>query len=90
MGIDICVPIIKIYDDINDINFNELPDKFVMKFNQGSKMNIICNDKWKLNISEVNIKLKRWKNINFGLLYKEFQYLYIKRRLFVKEFLGII
>ena len=90
MGIDICVPIIKIYDDINDINFNELPDKFVMKFNHGSKMNIICNDKWKLNISEVNIKLKRWKNINFGLLYKEFQYLYIKRRLFVKEFLGII
>ena len=90
MGIDICVPIIKIYDDINDINFNELPDKFVMKFNQGSKMNIICIDKLKLNISEVNRKLKRWKNINFGLLYKEFQYLYIKRRLFVKEFLGII
>ena len=88
LGFDLCVPIIKIYNDINEINFDELPNKFVMKYNHGSKMNIICNDKSKLNISEVYRKLERWKNRDFGILYKEFQYYYIKKRILVEEFLG--
>ena len=45
LGKDICVPIIKIYKSINDINLSKLPNKFVLKCNHGSGMNIICNDK---------------------------------------------
>jgi len=87
-GKDICVPIIKIYNDINEINLNELPEKFVLKFNHGSQMNIICNNKSKLNVKEAFRKLKKWKNINFGLLYHEFQYMYIERKIFAEQFLG--
>ena len=88
LGFDLCVPIIKIYDDIDEINFDELPDKFVMKYNHGSDMNIICNDKSKLNISDVYRKLEKWKNRDFGQINKEFQYYYIKKRILVEEFLG--
>ena len=44
LGIDICVPIIKIYDNANDIKLEDLPDKFVLKCNHGSGMNILCEN----------------------------------------------
>ena len=49
LGKDICVPIIKTYDKPKDINFDELPDSFVLKCNHGSGMNIIVKDKKSLN-----------------------------------------
>ena len=44
LGKDICVPIIKIYNNTKEINLDELPDKFVLKCNHGSAMNIIYNN----------------------------------------------
>lgn len=87
LGKDICVPIIKIYKDTDEINLNELPDKFVMKCNHGSGMNIICNNKTKLNLTKIKKKLNDWKNINYGLFTTEFQYLYVKRQIYVETFL---
>ena len=52
LGKDICVPILKIYKHSNEININELPDKFVLKCNHGVGMNIICNDKKKFNLTQ--------------------------------------
>ena len=52
LGKDICVPILKIYNSSKEIDLNELPDKFVLKCNHGSAMNILCNNKSKLNIKE--------------------------------------
>jgi len=51
-------------------------------------MNIICDNKYKLNISDSIRKLKIWKNVNFGSIGQEFQYLYIKRKIFAEKFLG--
>ena len=35
LGKDICVPIIKIYKNVDEIDLTELPDKFVLKCNHG-------------------------------------------------------
>ena len=87
LGKDICVPILKIYDNVDEINLDELPNKFVLKYNHGSGFNIICEDKRKLNIENLKKTLNIWKNINYGLLTTEFQYLYIKRRIIVEKYL---
>ena len=87
LGKDICVPLLKTYDDANEIKYEELPDKFVMKYNHGSGMNIICEDKNKLNIEYAYKKLNEWKNFNYGLWSTEFQYIYVKRRILVEKFL---
>ena len=87
LGKDICVPIIKIYNNINKININELPEKFVLKCNHGSGMNIICNNKTKFNISNAKEKLNKWMKINYGLEYYEYQYIHIKRKIFAEIFL---
>ena len=42
LGKDICIPILKTYNNVDEINIDELPDKFVLKCNHGSGMNIFC------------------------------------------------
>ena len=88
LGKDICPPLIKIYDNINDINLNDLPDKFVLKFNHASGMNIICEDKSKLNFSEVLKVLRIWNNTHGTLETAQFQYIYVKKRILVEKFIG--
>ena len=73
---------------MNDINLNELPDKFVLKVNHGSGMNIFCKDKKKFDLEKAKRQLKIWININFGLKQNEFQYLFVKRRIFVAPYLA--
>lgn len=57
---NILIPLIKKYDSIEAINWDELPDKFVMKTtNGGGGLNVIvCNDKSKIDINEVRKKLE--------------------------------
>jgi len=87
LGKDICVPIIKIYNSTEDLDLNELPNKFVLKYNHGSAMNILCNNKSNLNLNNTKKLLNQWKNINYGLVGFEYQYLNIKRKLFAEKYL---
>ena len=62
IGKDICNKIIKIYDNIEQINLNELPNKFVLKTNHGSGFNFITNNKSEFNFSTAKVLLKYWMN----------------------------
>ena len=87
LGKDICVPILKIYNNVNEINLEELPNKFVLKCNHGSGYNILCNNKSNFNLTKAKIQLNDWININFGLKMSEFQYINIKREIFAETYL---
>lgn len=88
LGKDICVPIIKIYNNSDEIDFNELPNKFVLKCNHGSGMNIICKNKSELNYTKAKIRLSSWMRINYGLRNFEYQYININKKIFVETFLA--
>ena len=87
LGKDICVPILKIYNDANEINFDELPNQFVLKNNHGCGMNIIVNDKSKLNFEDAKNTLNKWKNIDFGVDGGQFQYINVNKKIFAETFL---
>ena len=87
---NILVPLIKKYDSIEAINWDELPDKFVMKTtNGGGGLNVIvCNDKSQMDIEEVEKKLESSDRIfkkNSGG--REWAYYGLKRRIIVEKFL---
>jgi len=65
LGEDICIPIIKIYNNTKEINFDELPNQFVLKCNHGSGMNIIVNNKSQLNYYDTINKLNHWLSVDF-------------------------
>jgi len=85
---DICPPILKIYDNSDDINLKELPKAFVLKCNHGSKMNIFCKNKYKFNLVLAKNKLNKWMKINYGMDNFEYQYINIKKKIFAEKFLG--
>ena len=58
----IFVFLLKVNDSVDSINFTELLNKFVLILNHGYGMNIICNNKSKLNINKTKENLIKWKN----------------------------
>lgn len=80
--------LLKVNDSVDSINFTELLNKFVLILNHGYGMNIICNNKSKLNINKTKENLINWKNMNYGLINAEFQYLYVERKIFAEKFLS--
>lgn len=65
-GLDLCIPIIKTYDSENEINLDELPNRFVIKCNHGCKMNIIVKDKSELDLQNTKSILNKWMAEDFS------------------------
>lgn len=87
LGEDICIPIIKVYNSTNEINWDELPQQFVLKCNHGSGMNIIVKDKSKLNKIESIGKLNHWMADDFAFRNGfEAHYHDIPHKIFAEEY----
>lgn len=87
-GLDeINVPLIGVWDRVEDIEWDKLPNQFVLKTNHGCGTNIICKDKSLLNIEDTKQKLNNWLRIDFGKQYNEHHYKYIKPCLFAEQYL---
>ena len=88
LGKNICVPVLKIYNNTNEINLDELPEKFVLKCNHGSGMNILVKKKNNFNFKEAKISLNKWMKKNFAFKFGEMQYLFVERKIFLGPYLG--
>lgn len=89
IGEQYLVPIIGIYNSVDEIDFDKLPNKFVAKVNWGSGQNIICSDKSKLNIKEAKKKLSKWMRPESNHYYNFFEWVYkdIKPQIIIEEFI---
>ena len=88
LGKDICNKILKIYNNAEEINFNELPNQFAIKANHGNSYNIIVNNKANLNQQAAKDALNKWIHSDYGDYRKEFHYTFIKPKIFAEEFIG--
>ncbi len=70
-----------------DIPFDTLPEKFVIKVTHGSGFNIICSDKSKLNRKETIKKLNKWLKTKFLRCYGEHWYGKKRPRIVVEKYL---
>lgn len=77
-----------VYENVSEINWDKLPNEFVLKCNHGCGYNIICDDKNKLNINKSNKNLKKWMNENFALVSCEPHYSKIDRKIICERYLG--
>ena len=86
---DILLPLHGVYDKAEDINFDELPKRFVLKCNHGCACNIIVEDKSKLNITDARAKLNGWLKRDYSLSYNEAHYHYIPPKIICEQFLPV-
>ncbi len=84
---NILIDLYKVYESVEEINFKELPKRFVMKCTHGSGFNIICQNKDELDLEKTKVQLKKWMETDYGLLFCEPHYSQIKPRIIVEKFL---
>lgn len=63
IGDKFLIPLLGVYNSVEEINWNALPNQFVLKCTHGSGANYISSDKNKLNIKEAQKKLRSWKRV---------------------------
>lgn len=73
--------------DPEQIPYDTLPDRFVIKVTHGSTFNIIVKDKAKLNREETARKLKKWLKAKFIACYGEWFYGKVTPRIIVEQYL---
>ena len=76
-----------VYDNPEEIEWNELPERFALKLNSGSGCNIICDDKSKLKEEEVIAELRKWRKQKYWLGYAEMQYKDVPVKYLLENFL---
>jgi len=76
-----------VYNNVDEIQLDKLPNKFVLKATHGSGWNIICKDKKNLNWRRVKAKLERWLETNYYDLYKERMYRQISPQIICEKYL---
>lgn len=80
--------LINVYDKTADVNFDELPNKFVIKAVHGYHFNLIVKDKKKLNKTKSKLLMRKWMSKNQywrgGL---EWAYKNVKPRLIAEKYL---
>ena len=82
------IPLLGVWDDFDDIDFDELPDQFVLKCNHGSAMNIIVRDKKSFDKQRAREKLNAWLAVDFADLLLELHYTRIKRKIIAEKFMA--
>ncbi|WP_321327971.1 ATP-grasp fold amidoligase family protein [uncultured Ilyobacter sp.] len=76
-----------VYESVENIDVNHLPEQFVLKGTHGSGFNIICKNKnevdWEVEFS----KMKRWLSRNYFWFKRESIYKDIKPRIICEKYL---
>lgn len=87
---DILIPLYGVYDSFEAIDFNSLPESFVIKPTNGSGETIIVKNKSELNFPRLKKTITKWLNSPFGYATGEPHYLKIKPRVIIEKLLPSI
>ena len=82
------IPTLGVWDRFDDIDFDSLPNQFVLKTNHDSGGVVIVKDKSKLDKAAAKQKLEKTRKINFYWYGREPQYKDIKPRIFAEQYIS--
>ncbi len=84
------IPLLGVWNSYNDIDFNNLPNQFVLKTSQSSGTNVIVRDKNAINHNDLRKKLNFWVKQNWAFAGKGFEmhYQYIKPRIIAEKYIA--
>jgi len=88
IGEEYLIPLLGIWNNFDEIDFDKLPDKFVLKANHGCAWNIIVKDKSKFDKKKAKKKFNKWMKRNYA--YKaglELQYKDIPPKIIAEQYI---
>lgn len=88
IGKEYIIPTLGVWDDPDDIDFDALPDRFVLKCNHNSGVGMcICRDKSKLDIKKVKAGLRKGLKQDYYMMFREWPYRDVPRKVIAEQLL---
>lgn len=88
LGEEYLIPLLGVWDKPEDIDFDKLPDQFVLKCNHNSGLGMcICKDKSKIDQLKVIKELRKGIRENFYLKHREWPYKDVPRKIIAEQFM---
>lgn len=87
LGDKYLIPCLGIYDSVDDIDIDALPDKFVLKCTHDSGSVEICKDKSSFDIEGARHRLSQAMKRNYYATYREWPYKSVKPRIIAEGYL---
>lgn len=87
MGEEYLIPTLGIWERFEDIDFEKLPNQFVLKCTHDSGGLVICKDKSKLDLKKTEEKIKRCLNSNYFWHGREWPYKSVKPRIIAEQYM---
>ena len=87
IGEEYTIPTLGVWDRFDDIDFDSLPDQFVLKCTHDSGGLVICRDKKKLDIEAAKKKINKSLKRNYYWHTREWPYKNVKPRILAEQYM---
>lgn len=88
IGEEHLVPLLGVWESADDIDFDALPEQFVLKCNHNSGTGMcICKDKSKLDTEKARAELAKGLKEDYSAITREWQYRDIPRRIIAEKYM---
>lgn len=87
IGQEYIIPTLGVWDNFDDIDFNSLPNQFVLKCTHDSGGLVICRNKNELDIDNARRKIEKSLQRNYFWFGREWPYKDVKPRIIAEQFM---
>lgn len=87
IGNEYIIPTLGVWDHFDEIDFDSLPNRFVLKCTHDSGGLVICKDKSTLDMKKAKKKIERSLKCNFYWVGREWPYKNVKPRIIAEKYL---
>lgn len=85
---EILIPLVGIYNDVEEINYDRLPFRFVVKATHASGLIHICTNKNEEDWPALKEKMKSWLTIDYGRKTVEPHYSKVRPSIIIEQYVG--
>lgn len=87
IGDEYVIPTLGVWDSFDEIDFNQLPNQFVLKCTHDSGGLVICKDKNRLDINKARKKIEQSLKRNYFVVGREYPYKNVKPRIIAEQYM---
>lgn len=87
IGEEYIIPTLGVYDSFDEIDFDKLPNQFVLKCTHNSGGIIICRDKASLDVPKARKQMTKWLKKNPFWANREYPYKNVKPRIIAEQYM---
>lgn len=88
IGSEYIIPTLGVWDNFDDIDFDALPNQFVLKCTHDSGGLVVCQDKLKLDMDAARKKIETSLSKNFYYMGREWPYKNVPHRIIAEQYMS--